>query len=89
MGHGRWALTSVGHAARAAAFGAAAALDAWLNVSPPGGFHRCHDHGRAAFSGALYGAVPEAEARPDAALGPVHRSFSTAFSTPLLLYSLW
>ena len=80
---------------RAAAEGACESVSnvgAWysqLDVSPPGGFHRCHDHGRAAFSGALYCAVPEAEARPDAALGPVHRSFSTAFSTPLLLYSLW
>jgi len=34
-------------AAAAAAFAAAAAVQAWMNVSPPGGFHRRHEHGRA------------------------------------------
>ena len=38
-------------AVEAEAFAAAAAVQAWLNVSPPGGFHRRHVHGAAAFSG--------------------------------------
>ena len=57
MGQGR------GTRLAAEKFATSATVQAWLNVSPPGGFHRRHEHGGALFSGALYCQVPEAAAR--------------------------
>ena len=56
-------ILSKGMRAAAEKFASSATVQAWLNVSPPGGFHRRHEHGGALFSGALYCAVPEAEMR--------------------------
>ena len=54
---------SAGLRAAAEKFASSATVHAWLNVSPPGGYHSRHEHGGAMFSGALYCAVPEAEMR--------------------------
>lgn len=64
-----------GMRAAAEKFAASATVQAWLNVSPAGGFHRRHEHGGALFSGALYCAVPDAETRgegEEAAMESVH-----------------
>ena len=57
---GRREERSPGRGLRMAAkmFAASAAVQAWLNVSPTGGYHRRHEHGAALYSGALYCAVP-------------------------------